>query len=217
MGRVDMRTPGRILSVRRLSISLVAGAVVALAVAVFGFPELSPLVGWNVAVSVVLVWVWQISWRQGPEGTERLAEEESRSRSTDGAVLIAALASLGTVASALVQSSDRQDALAVTLVIVSVLTAILSWGLMNTVFAFKYARMFYLEDGGIDFKQSDPPAYSDFAYMAFTVGMSFAVSETEPASRRVRKTALGHALLSYLFGTVILAVAVNLVTGLGGS
>lgn len=217
MGRVEMRTPGRILSVRRLSISLAAGAVVALAVAVLGFPELFPLVGWVVAVGVVLVWVWRISWRQGPEGTERLAEEESRSRSTDGAVLIAALASLGAVAAALVRSSDSQDALAAALAIVSVLTAILSWGLVNTVFALKYARMYYLEDGGIDFKQSDPPAYSDFAYMAFTLGMSFAVSETEPASRRVRKTALGHALLSYLFGTVILAVAVNLVTGLGGS
>ncbi|MDH6465742.1 putative membrane protein [Micromonospora sp. A200] len=217
MGRVKMRTPGRILSVRRLSISLAAGAVVAVAVTVLGFPELFPLVGWNVAASVVLVWVWRISWRQGPEGTERLAEEESRSRSTDGAVLIAAVASLGTVAWALVHSSGSQDALAVTLVIVSVLTAILSWGLMNTVFAFKYARMFYLEDGGIDFKQSELPAYSDFAYMAFTVGMSFAVSESEPASTRVRKTALGHALLSYLFGTVILAAAVNLVTGLGES
>lgn len=217
MGRVETRAPGRILSVRRLSISLAAGAVVALAVAVLGFPELIPLVGWDVAVGVVLVWVWRISWRQGPDGTERLAEEESRSRSTDGAVLIAALASLGAVASALVRSSDGQDALAATLVIVSVLTAILSWGLVNTVFALKYARMFYLEDGGIDFKQSDRPAYSDFAYMAFTVGMSSAVSETEPASRRVRKTALGHALLSYLFATVILAVAVNLVTSLGGS
>lgn len=212
-----MRSPDRILSVRRLSISLAAGVVVAVAVAVLGFPELFPLVGWNVAAAVVLVWVWRISWRQGPEGTERLAEEESQSRSTDSAVLIAAVASLGAVAWAIVHSSRNQDALAITLVIVSVLTAILSWGLMNTVFAFKYARMFYLEDGGIDFKQSELPTYSDFAYLAFTVGMSFAVPESEPASTRIRKTALGHSLLSYLFGTVILAVAVNLVTGLGES
>ena len=86
---------------------------------------------------------------------------------------------------------------------------------MNTVFALKYARLYYLDgDGGIYFKPDDPPAYSDFACLAFTVGMSYAVSESEPASTRVRKVALGHALLCYSLGTGILAVAINLVTGL---
>jgi uncharacterized membrane protein len=69
-------------------------------------------------------------------------------------------------------------------------------------------------DGGIDFKQREPPTYSDFAYLAFTVGMAFAVSETEPANTQVRKVALGHALLSYGFGTGIVAVSINLVTNL---
>jgi uncharacterized membrane protein len=59
------------------------------------------------------------------------------------------------------------------------------------------------------------PAYSDFAYYAFTVGMTFGTLETGPTSPRVRKITLGHGLLSYVFGTVILAVAINLVTNLG--
>jgi uncharacterized membrane protein len=78
--------------------------------------------------------------------------------------------------------------------------------------------MYYLDepdDGGIDFKQRAAPAYSDFAYLAFTVGMAFAVPEAEPTSTEVRKVALGHALLSYAFGTGVLAVAINLVTNLG--
>ena len=101
--------------------------------------------------------------------------------------------------------------------LLSLLGAILSWCLVNTVFALKYARLYYLEEdeGGIDFKQRGPPAYSDFAYLAFTVGMTFATSETEVTSTRVRKVALGHALLSYGFGTVVVAVAINLVTNLG--
>jgi len=70
-------------------------------------------------------------------------------------------------------------------------------------------------DGGIDFGQEEPPAYSDFAYLAFTVGMSFAVADTELMTTPIRKVGLGHALLSYLFGTVVVAVAVNLVTNLG--
>jgi uncharacterized membrane protein len=92
---------------------------------------------------------------------------------------------------------------------------ILSWALVNTVFALKYARRYYSGgDGGIEFGQEEPPAYSDFAYVAFTVGMSFAAPETRLADTSIRKVALGHALLSYLFGTVVIAVAVNLVANL---
>jgi uncharacterized membrane protein len=78
--------------------------------------------------------------------------------------------------------------------------------------------MYFLdEDGGIDFKQSEPPSYTDFAYLAFTVGMSFAVSDTEPTNTRMRRLALGHALLSYGFGTGLLAAIINLLTNLAGS
>jgi uncharacterized membrane protein len=217
MGHVETHTPGRILSVRRVAISLVVGVAGGAVFVILGFPELSPLALWNVATAMALFWVWRISWHQGSEGTERLAEAESRSRSTDSGILLASVTSLGAVAWALVRSSGHRDSLAIALIVVSVLTAILSWALVNTVFALKYARAYYLEDGGIDFKQSTPPTYSDFAYLAFTIGMSYAVAESEPASTSIRKIAFGHALLSYLFGTVLLAVAVNLVTDLGSS
>lgn len=215
MGQADVQEPGRILSVRRAMISLACGVAAGGLVAIVGALELFPLVTWFVAATVALAWVWRISWCQGSGGTERLAEEESRSRSTDGGVLIAAGASLGAVAWTLVRSSSHQDPVAVMLVILCLLTAMLSWALVNTVFALKYARLYYLEDGGIDFKQDTPPTYSDFAYMAFTVGMAFSVADSEPTNTRIRRIALGHALLSYLFGTVILAVAVGLVTNLG--
>jgi uncharacterized membrane protein len=53
--------------------------------------------------------------------------------------------------------------------------------------------------------------------VAFTVGMPFAVAETEPSSTPMRTVALRHALLAYLFGTVVIAVAINVVTNLGQS
>jgi uncharacterized membrane protein len=208
----------RLLSIRRIMLSLATGIAAGTVAAVLGAPELSVLLGWIVSSGVILAWVWRISWPQDPEGTERLAEAESRSRSTDSAVLIASGVSLAAVAQALVRSSGEQDAIAVAAVICSVVAAILSWAMVNTVFAFKYARMFYHDsDGGIDFKQQTPPRYSDFAYMAFTVGMAYGVTDTEPAHSSVRRVALGHALLSYAFGTGILAVAINLVTNLGQS
>jgi uncharacterized membrane protein len=82
----------------------------------------------------------------------------------------------------------------------------------------KYARRYYTGgDGGIDFGQEEPPAYSDFTYVAFTVGMSFAAPDTQIADTSIRKVALGHALLSYLFGTGILATTINLVASLSSS
>jgi uncharacterized membrane protein len=198
-------------------IALGVGVIVGGLVAVFGVLELFPLVSWGVAATVVLIGVWRISWPQDDKGTKRLAEEESQSRSTDTGVLVAAVASLGAVALALIRSSSNQDPVAVVLVILSVVAAVLSWALVNTVFALKYARLYYVdEDGGIDFNQQEPPAYSDFAYMAFIVGMAYDMS-TEPTNTRIRKTVLGHALLSYVFATGILAVAINLVTNLGQS
>jgi uncharacterized membrane protein len=181
-------------------------------------PILSPLTCWVVASGCALAWVWSIGWSQDAEQTERLAEEERRSHSTDAWVVLACVASLAAVVVALVQSSSRHDATAVTAVLLSVVGVILAWALVNTVFALKYARMFYLDqprEAGIDFKSRDSPCYADFAYMAFTVGMSFGVSETQPESTAMRKVALGHGLLSYAFGTGVLAVALNLVTNLG--
>jgi uncharacterized membrane protein len=208
----------RLLSTQRTLVSLAVGLAAGVLVGLATTFRLLPLVTWTVAVAVLLTWVWRRSWPQDSEGTKRLAEHEASTRSTDVLLIAAAVASLAVVAAALVQSSGQRTPTAVASVLLSVLSVVLSWALVNTVYAFKYARLFYLDepdDGGIDFKQDAPPTYSDFAYLAFTVGMSFAVSETEPTSTRMRRVAFGHALLSYAFGTGVMAVAINLVTNLG--
>jgi uncharacterized membrane protein len=210
--------PRTVLSARRAVLSLVVGVLAGALVALLGAPELWPLVAWIIATGIVLSSVWRIIWPQDAAGTERLAEAEGRSRTTDTAVLVAAIISLAAVVLALVLSSSQQQGAGTVAVVLSVIAVVLSWALVNTVFALKYARLYYLEeDGGIDFKGGEPPAYSDFAYVAFTVGMAFAVAETEPTTTAIRKVTLGHALLSYGFGTGILAVAINLVTNLAQS
>jgi uncharacterized membrane protein len=217
MSMKDSGHRGRLLSAGRALTSLAVGLVAGVVVGVLTTFELLPLVSWTVTVTVLLVWVWRKSWSQDRDGTERLAEEESRTRATDFWLLAAAVASLGVVVVALVQSGSQRGPTAVASVLLSVASVALSWALVNTVYAYKYARMYYFDEpdaGGIDFKQDQDPTYSDFAYMAFTVGMSFATAETEPTSTRVRRVVLGHALLSYAFGTGVLAVAINLVTNL---
>ncbi|MBW0252836.1 DUF1345 domain-containing protein [Cellulomonas sp. PS-H5] len=205
------------LGSRRLLLFLGGGVLAAAATAVLGAPEIAVLVGWVLAAGGLLLRVWRIGWPQDHRGTKRLAEEEGRTRATDAAVLGAAVISLGAVAQGLVQAQSR-DLLGIVTVILCVLTVVLSWSLVNTVFALKYARHYYAGgDGGIDFGQGEAPTYSDFAYLAFTVGMSFGVADTQLVTTPIRKVGLGHALLSYLFGTVVIAVAVNLVTNLGQS
>jgi uncharacterized membrane protein len=206
-----------VLTWRRLLICLGGGLFVAGVTLAAELPEVAVLAGWVAASSSLLVWVWRISWPLDSSGTKRLAEEEARTRVTDTVVLGAAVASLGAVVEALIRSGTT-DAVGVLSVVLGVTVVILSWGLVNTVFALKFARLYYSGgDGGIDFQQQEPPSYSDFAYLAFTVGMSFAVSDTSLVDTQIRKVGLGHALMSYLFGTVVIAVAVNLVTNLGQS
>jgi uncharacterized membrane protein len=208
---------GRILSTRRALLCLSVGAAAGLVTAMVWDLDLGPIVGWCVAASSALAWVWLIGWHQDAQGTERLAEEENRSRSTDLWVVLAAVASLAVVAVAL-QRSGGKDPVAVATVLLSVLSVTLAWAMVNTVFTLKYARLYYLDEPagqGFDFAMDTDPAYSDFAYLAFTVGMAYAPSETRPNHPNTRKVVLGHTLLSYLFGTGLIAVAVSLVTSLG--
>jgi uncharacterized membrane protein len=95
---------------------------------------------------------------------------------------------------------------------------VVSWTVVNTVYTLRYADLhFRSREAGIAFGDPDgqePPTYRDFAYVAFTIGMCYQVSDTTVRDRRIRSTALSHAFLSYLFGVVIVAGSVNLIAGL---
>ncbi len=101
------------------------------------------------------------------------------------------------------------------LITLGLLSVALSWGLVHTVFTLRYARSYYSPPvGGIDFNEDDPPTYLDFAYLALTIGMTFQVSDTNLTTKRMRRIALSHGLLSYLFGAVIVALVINVVSSL---
>jgi uncharacterized membrane protein len=92
----------------------------------------------------------------------------------------------------------------------------LAWSAVHTVYALRYARLYYTPpEGGIDF-EGERPDYVDFAYLALTIGMTFQVSDTDLTGKRVRRQALRHALTSYVFGTVIVAITVSSVASLLG-
>jgi uncharacterized membrane protein len=97
---------------------------------------------------------------------------------------------------------------------------VVSWTLTHTALTLRYAHLYYREDdegvGGAEFPGGAPPSYLDFAYLAFTVGMTFQVSDTQVSSRQIRQTVLVHAVLSFVYSTAILAFILNLVASMAG-
>jgi len=179
--------------------------------------QFAVLAAWDIVALVMLSRVWLRVGRFSARETRTLATYEDDSRPLAELLLVSAsVASLVGVAFGIVtahQSDKRIDAL---LTAASVVTVPLLWAVVHTVFALRYAHEYYTPPvGGIDFKSGEyEPDYRDFAYLAFTVGMTFQVSDTDVNSREIRHTVLRHAFLSYLFGAVILGLVVNVIASL---
>mgnify|MGYP003441096044 FL=1 len=131
-------------------------------------------------------------------------------------VVVASLASLAGVGMMLLTGStpaDQRFAEA----ILSLATVGAAWLLIPTSFAMRYARhWFNAQPDSVDLHQDEPPSYSDFVYLAFTVAMTYAISDTDLKTSEIRRIAIRQAGLSYLFGTVIIAASINLLAGLAG-
>jgi uncharacterized membrane protein len=75
----------------------------------------------------------------------------------------------------------------------------------------RYATLYYRDNDGVDFNKKRPSRYADFAYLSFTIGMTFQVSDTDLTTDAIRYAALRQALLSYVLGAIVLATTINLV------
>jgi uncharacterized membrane protein len=197
-------------------VSALIGAMIAVPIMLITSPLLGLLIGWDAASIVYLAWIWMSVGRRDAEETARRATTTDPDRTvTDLLLLSAAVASLVAVGFVLGRAAQSQGADELLRVGLGLASIVVSWAMVHTVYALRYAQLYYSgPDGGIDFNQSDPPTYVDFAYLAFTIGMTFQVSDTSLSSRNIRHTALRHALLSYLFGTGILAASINLLASL---
>lgn len=196
--------------------SLVLGGVVAAVVLALGSPEFCVLAGWDTATLTYMGAVWLTIWPRDAERTARLAVRADPTRATaDLLLLSASVASLIAVGGVLVSAAHRSGAAEVVRVALGLASVVLSWATVHTIFTLRYARLYYTGvDGGVQFNQAEPPRYSDFAYLAFTIGMTFQVSDTDLENEDFRRTALRQGLLSFLFGTGILATTINLVASL---
>jgi uncharacterized membrane protein len=209
------RISGGVSARTREVVAILAG------IAAFGsllFPwswQSAVLAGWIVAASVFVAWVWlSVGSMDGAQTAAHATIEEGSRTASEVVVLAACGASLVAVAFALLEASKEVGADKILLTAVASVTVVVSWGAVHTVYALRYARLYHTEGGGIIFRGEHLPDYGDFGYLAFTIGMTYQVSDTDLTSRTIRLTALRHALLSYVFGTSILAMLINVLVRL---
>jgi uncharacterized membrane protein len=200
----------------KLLVSFVAAVVVGGSAALVGWARATPLIGWDILALVYGGWVWFSVWRLDPAATEADAKREDPGWQLSDLVLLgAAVASLAAVGVILFGESTASELARYMRAGLAFVSVFVSWILVHTLYTLKYARLYYSDPpGGIDFNNSGAPDYTDFAYLAFTIGMTFQVSDTAISSKQIRRTTLRHAWLSFPLDAVIIATCVNLVSGL---
>jgi len=199
----------------RILVAVVLGVAVALAVGnTVGWRF--ALAGWVVTAGVYVLWTRLIVGGMDADQTRKYVTREDPTRWVADVVIVSAsIASLGGVGY-VVAAGSRSGAGAIEAAVLGILAVAASWFAVHTLFTVHYARLYYSDEpGGINFHDPEQPRFRDFAYVAFTVGMTFQVSDTEIGLTSIRATVLRHALLSYLLGAVVLAVTINLIAGLG--
>jgi len=206
-------------AMRRTVIVGFIGLLVAIMLLRFVPWGMAVVAGWDAAALVFLISVWPIIVRANSSSAAQLATREDENRGSATVLLLAAsVASLLGVGFALILAGHERGPFKVLLVGFAVLTVVVSWTVVNTVFTLRYAdQHFGSGAAGISLGDSDgpeAPTYRDFAYVAFTIGMCYQVSDTSVRDRRIRRTVLSHAVLSYVFGVAIVGGSVNLIAGL---
>jgi uncharacterized membrane protein len=196
----------------RLALSAAFGVAVSIPVFIFAEWQMAVLAGWDATSAVFVLSVFLSTRGADSARTSELARKEDDSRVVSEAILVgASIISLVAVVFALLAARGMQRDLKTGITAIVVVSVLFSWSSVHTIFMLRYARLYYAQDGGIDFHTDEAPDFGDFLYIALTVGMTFQVSDTDLTSRAIRRTALRHALLSYMFGVAVFATTINIV------
>jgi uncharacterized membrane protein len=182
------------------------------------------IVSWNVYALISLALAWLVVAGGDPYDVRRKARLQDSSRAALFALVItAAVASLFAVAWLLESSKDEPPSHRAGHVVLGLVTVAVSWLLVHTAFALRYAHQYYRDAnrvrreevaGGMAFPGGQAPDYLDFAYFSFVIGMTFQVSDVQITSRPIRRAALLHGLIAFVFNSAILAILVNVIAGM---
>lgn len=197
-------------------VALVAGAVAAAAMIPLLGPAAGLLGGWAVAAGVGAGWTLIVVWPMDAPQTRTHATSEDPGRRASWLIgVLGSVISIAAVVVVLTQTREAQGPAAFALPVIALVSVAASWLLIQTVYIVRIADAYYTEPvGGLLFNQQEDPSYTDFAYVAFGVGLTYQVADTNVTVNRMRRIIIAQSLLGYLFGAVILGTVINLLAGL---
>ncbi|HZK98614.1 MAG TPA: DUF1345 domain-containing protein [Caulobacteraceae bacterium] len=208
----------------RLALGLVVGLAAWFAASQFGAPlSTRALIGWNAGAVVYIAAVWTLFIR-APEAEVRLrAARQDEARGVITLMAIAAIAaSLGGIVSALIQTKGESAVTHGLVDSLAALTLVTSWVLLQSIFVSHYAHRHYqaIEAGGqgagFMFPGNAPRTYMDFAYLAICVGATAQISDPSVPTTPLRNLITTHAVTSFAYNTAVLALGINILSGLIG-
>jgi uncharacterized membrane protein len=212
--RIDPRR-----AIVRVAVSALVGVVLcALAYGRVPLPA-AAIIGWDAAGLTLLGLSWALIQGYDARATRDRAGSEDPGR-TLVYVIIVVTSSVSMLAAAVLvrDKTALGPSLAPAVAVLCLATVAIAWTMTHTAFTFRYAHLYYREDeegiGGVEMPGKAPPAYFDFAYFAFTIGMCFQVSDVCVTSHQIRRAVLLHSVISFAYNSILLAFVLNLVFGL---
>jgi uncharacterized membrane protein len=178
------------------------------------------LVGWNVGLVIYLATTHTMMMRADEARIrKRAAEQDEGAFAILVLTIVATLASLVAIVVELGSAKPTPHASDLGPALLAMVTIVLSWSFVHTIFALHYAHEYYGERrdgviGGLNFPDDKHPVYSDFLYFSLVIGMTSQVSDVSITSKVIRRMAAAHGVVSFFFNLTVLALTVNLVSNL---
>lgn len=223
-----MRTAWSTATLRVALATLVATLSLMLALFTYSGPSrlaAALLIAYVAGGATYLLTAGAVVVRSTPADLARHAAATDAGRGTLLGLVVGASAAVVSGALALLRGVSGSASANELLLGLTLAATVLAWLVTNVAFALHYAHLHYQpvdrhgpasaasgtdgEPNGFVFPGSTQPDGLDFAYLAFTVGMTFQVSDVQVASRRCRRAVLGHGLLAFSYSTVLIALVVN--------
>jgi uncharacterized membrane protein len=205
----------------RLLLGLLVGIATGLSWPAHHSLALRIIAGWDAGALTLLTYIWVVILTVDATKTcVRAAAEDPGRTAVWALVLITCGVSLFAGAVVLRNAAAIDPQRKLLLVAMCLFAVLLAWTLTHTAFSLRYAHLYYRDDaegeGGLDFPGGAKPADFDFAYFSYTIGMCFQVSDVTVSSPQIRRLVLAHAVLSFAYNTVVLALSLNLLFGVLG-
>jgi uncharacterized membrane protein len=186
-------------------------------------PVARALIAWDGCILALLALTYAyVASRGGKDTARRIAElKASGSRLLVFAVLASVLSIAGLASEAAGAKAEHGSLFAVVL---SVTTIVLSWFLIQILFALRYAHEFFSsrdgkeQNGGLNFGEPGEPDFHDFIHFSVVLGAAAQTADITFTSRPMRRIGTVHTLVAFGFNTAILATLINvLLSTLPGS